>query len=335
MVNNKLSRRDLLIEVAKMYYIENASQEEIGRVTGFSRSNISRLLKACLEEKIIEFRINDTSSKGLELQEQIKRTYGLQQVIVVPTEVSNDKTKIRVAQAAANYLESVLQDGMLVGIAWGTTLYHLVQKFQPKKYFTVDVIQLLGGIGSKRLDTDGQVLARNLADKLHGDCYLLQTPLIVQTKLLKDMLMQELHIKQHFALFKKADIAVIGIGSNIPEHSAVYRSGYITKKESEQLIKMGAMADICGHKVDIHGNLCDISLCEKIIGIDLTQLIKIPLVIGVASGVEKAEAVMASLRGKYLKVLVIDERTVIKVLELEESTPRIARVQNPQKRVTN
>jgi deoxyribonucleoside regulator len=335
MEHNKLSRRDLLIEVAKMYYIENASQEEIGRATGFSRSNISRLLKACLDEKIIEFRINDTSFKGLELQEQIKKMYGLQKVIVVPTETSSEKTKLSVAQAAANYLESVLDNGMLVGIAWGTTLYHLVQNFQPKKYFTADVIQLLGGIGSKSLDTDGQVLARNLANKLHGDCYLLQNPLFVQSKLLKDMLMQEPHIKHHFALFRKTDIALIGIGSNIPEHSAVYRSGYITKKESERLIKMGATADICGYKVDIYGNICSISLCEKIIGIDLTQLIKIPLVIGVASGVEKAEAVMASLRGKYIKVLVVDERTVIKVIELEESTPKMARKRNSQKRVTN
>lgn len=332
MGNNKMSRRDLLIEVAKMYYLENASQEEIAKAMGFSRSNISRLLKACLEEKIIEFRINDTSSKGLELQEQLKKIYGLKQVIVVPTETGSEKTKQKVAQAAAIYLESVLQDGMLVGIAWGTTLYHLVQSFQPKKYFTVDVIQLLGGIGSKRLDTDGQVLARNLADKLHGECYLLQTPLIVQNKLLKDMLMQELHIKQHFALFKKINIAVIGIGSNIPEHSAVYRSGYITKKESEHLIKMGAVADICGYKIDINGNLCNLELCEKIIAIDLNQLTKLPLVIGVASGVEKAEAVLACLRGKYLKMLVIDERTVTKVLELEELT---SGVHNQQKSVTN
>jgi DNA-binding transcriptional regulator LsrR (DeoR family) len=335
MENNKLSRRDLLIKVAKMYYMENSSQEEIGRLTGFSRSNVSRLLKACLEEKIIEFRINDTSFKGLELQEQIKSIYGLQQVIVVPTEISNDKTKLSVAQAAANYLESVLQNEMLVGIAWGTTLYHLVQNFQPKKYFTANVIQLLGGIGSKNLDTDGQVLARNLADSLHGDCYLLQTPLFVQSKLLKDMLMQEPHIKQHFGLIKKTDIAIIGIGSNIPEHSAIYRSGYITKSMSEQLIKMGAVADICGHKIDIHGNLCQNSIHDRIIGIDLVQLIKIPLVIGTASGIEKAEAIMAGLRGKYLKVLIVDEKTALKVLELEESTPRIARKRNPQKCVTN
>ncbi len=335
MINNKMSRRDLLIEIAKMYYIENASQEEIGRATGFSRSNISRLLKACLDEKIIEFRINDTSFKGLELQEQIKKMYGLREVIVVPTETSSEKTKLNVALAAANYLESVIDNGMLVGVAWGTTLYHLVQNFQPKNYFTANVIQLLGGIGSKSLDTDGQALARDLANKLHGDCYLLQNPLFVQSKMLKDMLMQEPHIKQHFSLFKKTDIALIGIGSNVPEHSAVYRSGYITKKESEQLIKMGATADICGYKVDINGNICPISLCERIIGIDLAQLIKIPIVIGVASGIEKAEAVMASLRGKYLNVLVIDERTVMKVIELEESAPKSSEKHINQKRVSN
>ena len=109
------------------------------------------------------------------------------------------------------------------------------------------------------------------------------------------------------------------MGSNIPEHSAVYRSGYISKEDSEKLIQLGAAADICGYKVDINGNPCNIDLSEKIIGIDLAQLIKIPLVIGAASGIEKAEAIMAGLRGKYLKVLVIDEKTALKVLDLENT----------------
>ncbi|MGE5604119.1 MAG: sugar-binding transcriptional regulator [Bacteroidota bacterium] len=317
--NNKLSRHDLLIKVAKMYYMENASQEEIAKEIGFSRSNISRLLSACREEKIVEFKINDTSSKGLELQDQIKEFYGLQKVIVVPTENDNEKTKLQVAKAAAAYLESVLRNGMLVGIAWGTTLYQIVQNFKPEKEFTANVIQLLGGMGSKSLDTDGQALARDLASKLHGDCYLLQTPLFVQSKLLKDMLLDEPHIKQHFDLFKKIDIALIGIGSNIPEHSAVYRSGYITKKESQQLIKSGAAADICGYKIDINGYLCPLSLSERIIGIDLNQLIKVPIVLGAASGIEKAEAIIAGLRGKYIKVLVVDEKTALKVLDMEGS----------------
>lgn len=322
MGTNKLDRRDLLIKIAKMYYLENASQEEIGRAFGFSRSNISRLLKACVQEKIIEFRINDTSFKGLELQEQLKSAYGLQEVIVIPTESDRVKTKLSVAKAAAFYLESVLQNGLLVGIAWGTTLYHLVQNFQPKKFFTVNVIQLLGGMGSKSLDTDGQELVRDLAHKLHGDCYVLQTPLFVQNKLLKEMLMQEPHIKQHFDLIRQTDIALVGIGSNIPEHSAVYRSGNISEQESKELLEMGAVADICGYKIDQYGKPCPNSLHERIIGIDLDQLIKIPLVIGVASGIEKAEAIMAGLRGKYVKVLVVDEETALKVLEIDKSVYR-------------
>ena len=46
-----------LIKIAELYYINGMSQQDIADLTHQSRTNISRLLKICVDEGIIEFRI--------------------------------------------------------------------------------------------------------------------------------------------------------------------------------------------------------------------------------------------------------------------------------------
>jgi DNA-binding transcriptional regulator LsrR (DeoR family) len=46
-----------------------------------------------------------------------------------------------------------------------------------------------------------------------------------------------------------------------------------------------------------------------VVGITLDDLRKIPRVIGIAGGKQKAMSILGALRGSYLDVLVTDERT--------------------------
>ena len=46
------NRKDMMIQIAKMYYLENRTQEEISRAVHISRSSISRLLKASREGSV-------------------------------------------------------------------------------------------------------------------------------------------------------------------------------------------------------------------------------------------------------------------------------------------
>lgn len=314
-----LNKRELLVLVAKMYYIEGMSQEEIAKEIHVSRSNVSRMIKICIEEKIVEFRINELSTIGIELQKKLKEVFKLEEVIVVPNLSNSEKVKSNVGEAAALYLESVLQDGMMVGLAWGTTLYYVVQKFKPTKSICADVIQMIGGTASKSIETDGQELTKTLAKVLNGESYIVQAPMIVQNKVLKDLLLEEPHIKQHFYNFKRIDIAVVGLGSNIPELNAVYKSGYITREDAEEMVRLGAVGDICGRQIDINGNIFTTRLSDRVVGIELEQLKNVPIRIGVVEGSEKTNAILGCLRGKFINVLIIDESAASSVLNAESS----------------
>ena len=46
---------DMLIYIAELYYLKGLSQQQIADLTHQSRTNISRLLKICVEKGIVEF----------------------------------------------------------------------------------------------------------------------------------------------------------------------------------------------------------------------------------------------------------------------------------------
>ena len=317
MNNTNQDRRTLLESVAEKYYIKGMSQEEIAQEVSMSRSNISKLLKTCVSEHIVEFKINYAKSQRASLESALQQKFNLKKAIVVPSDSHEEICKISIGQYAAEYLESIITSGMLIGISWGTTLFYVVKNFRPKDSIHADVIQMVGGNSSKSIDTDGQELARKMAQALNGKANILQVPMLVQSRVLKNLLLDEPNVVEHFKMFGDIDIAVIGIGSSKPEISAVYRSGNISKEDAENFVKLGVVGDLCGRQIDCNGNPCQTNISERIIGIELEQLKKIKTVIGVVSGIEKAEVTLGCLRGSYINALVVDENLANYVLHAD------------------
>ena len=307
-------KRDLLIKVAKLYYAAGRSQEEIAQEVHVSRPTVSRLLKACIASGIVQIRIDDISSFGIELAKKIKDRFGIRHVIVAPSGHTLEESKQNVGAAAAIYLESFLENGALLAIAWGTTLSCVVKNIRRSVHKRVDVIQLLGGIGNKTVDTDANALALALSGAFNGDSYLLQAPFMVKSKVLRDLLMDEPHIQEHFHSLSRAKVALVGLGSTRPELSAQFRSGHISMEDAQTLRSEGAVGDICGRYIDIDGNPCETPLMDRIISATLEEIKRIPTVIGVACGEEKKDIITGALKGRYIDVLITDRSAALAIL---------------------
>lgn len=306
-MNEAVGQRRLLLEqIAEMYYKKEMSQEEIASRISMSRANVSKLLKTCIREKIVEININ-YSSPGAMLAGCLEEKFNLKKALVVPSDSHKEVSKSNVGKAAAIYLENSVKSGMLIGVSWGTTLYYMVNSFHPKNSVCADVIQMVGGMSAKSEDTDGQDLAKKMALALNGRSYIMQVPMIVQSRVLKDLLMEEPNVAEHFKMFNRIDMAIVGLGSNRAELSAIYKSGNISREDTENITNQGALGNLCGRHIDVFGNPCTTSISDRVIGIELTQIKKIETVIGVASGSEKTEAALGSLRGGYIDVLIVDE----------------------------
>ena len=311
------SRRDFLIRVARMYYIEDRTQKEIADSFSISRSNVSKALKACRDLKLVEIRIAETSSMDYMLSQEISSTFKLQETVVVRTDTNPEITRVQLGRAAATLLEGRLRDGMRIGIAWGSSLLHMVREFRPSRQMDVEVVQLLGGSGARDLNTDGFELARALAEKLSRKYSFLPAPLIVQNSAMKEMLMQEREVELALNKASTADLAMLGVGSNVAKVSALVRSGYISAEEADELLREGAVGDICGRHFDINGSMEGFALNERVIGIDPEHLKKIPCRIGVAAGAQKADAILGALRGEWINILITDEEAALRLLSLK------------------
>jgi lsr operon transcriptional repressor len=74
-------------------------------------------------------------------------------------------------------------------------------------------------------------------------------------------------------------------------------------------------AQFLGQFCDADGKVVELPLHERRIGIELSGLRYIPKVVGVAARVHRAEAILGTLRGGFLDVLVTNELAAIRLLE--------------------
>ena len=95
-------RKDLIIEAARLYYIEGLSQQEVGKRLNMVRSNVSKLLKRAGELGIVEIRIVEPSTPMVQLEFGLKERFELREVHVVMTERTYDKTLVSVGKQAAH-----------------------------------------------------------------------------------------------------------------------------------------------------------------------------------------------------------------------------------------
>jgi len=160
-----------------------------------------------------------------------------------------------------------------------------------------------------------------LANNLGGRFNHLHAPLIVGNAEVRQALLEEQSIRETLQMARKADVAVVGIGSVEPSLSSLIRAGYIDEKELGAIRQSGAVGDICARQFDIRGEILDIELNQRVVGIDCASLKEIKCVAGVAGGMLKAPAILGALHGKLVNVLVTDDEAAKEVLRIDKEYP--------------
>lgn len=300
----------LMVKCAKLYYEENLNQAQISEILQISKSSISRILSAAKEEGIVKISIeNPLKDEYIELEKGLERKFGLIEVIIVDS--SNDVTEVKhnLGKATADYLKRVIKDGQIIGVTMGTTLSEVPKFIRNDKRNKVTFIPMLGGIGETEIDIHSNQIALKMARKFNADFKLLHAPSIIDDLERKEIFIQDRNIQNFYELFKKIDIGVMGIGDPLLNTSTLLESGYYTINDIKLLEKEGAVADISLLFIDKDGNGDKFDFNKKVIGITLDEIKKIPLSIGVGGPIEKRDAILATLRGKYVKVLIVDYET--------------------------
>ena len=307
-----------LARVAELYFEEGRTQAEIARELGISRSGVSRLLSEARRRGVVEIVIHHPLPTDGELEAALVERFGLKDArVLADGEDDYPRMLRRLGQLAARYFEDRLHDGMVVGISWGSALYEMIRAIRPRASSHVEVVQLIGATGAEATPESGPILAQLLAQRLGSKSYQLHAPLIVASEAARKALLADRHIQTTLERARRADIALVGIGTTRAGYYSLVRAGYLTEEEAAEIRKSGAVGDVCAQHYGFDGRWLDIPLNRRVIGIDHESLKRIETVIGVAGGAVKAQAIYGALKGGYVNVLITDEVAARRVLAME------------------
>ncbi|MFL7839059.1 MAG: sugar-binding transcriptional regulator [Candidatus Promineifilaceae bacterium] len=310
------SKTHLMVKVAKQYFEAGLTQQQIAHSLRISRSTVSRLLTKAREDGIVQISIEVPPGIHPELEKTIEQKFDLVEAIVVETLDYNSPDSIagELGRAAAGYLERTIQDKDTIGFAWGITMKAMVDTMPPKNLPGVNVFQMNGGLTPQSTDIHGISLTRNLATRLGGTAYMLQAPGVADTPQTQQMFMSDAQVRQVFDLADTANMAFFGIGA-LAHDSLWGQAGLLTNGVMAELQSLGAVGDVMSRYFDADGKLVNSSLCRRVVGLPIDQLMKINRRIGAAGGRDKFEPILAALRGQYVNVLITDQITAQKLID--------------------
>ena len=310
----------MLIKAAKMYYQEDYNQQEIANQLGVSRPTVSRLLQQAKEEGIVRIEIVDPSLRLDKLSKTLKERYQMKKVLIVPV-VSHDEETVKkmLGKQAAFYLDQIIKDRDLIGVAWGTTLYQVALHLKHKPVNHVHVVQLKGGVSYSAVPTYASEIMHRFGRAYGTIPHDLPLPAIVGNAVVKETIEADRHIKKLLEMGKQANIAVYTVGEALSD-SLLFRLGYLNE-EDLKILSARAVGDICSRFYDESGKICNERLNQRTIGIELDELRKKEHAILVAGGINKVKAIRGALRGQYANVLITDQHTAQLLYEQSGKEP--------------
>ncbi len=315
MANPSSSRRnaavneDDLLDVSWWYYVDGLTQDQIAERLSVSRASVARMIDKARTAGIVQFRIAPKFLANYEAAQSVKKVFGLRDIMVVPDMASEGQSvideSVRLGTLAANVLLSELKDGGTLGLGWGQAVSTVMSILDDEELEGIDIVSLTGGVNAYA-NAVRQVRSRG-GNGSQSD--FIPTPLYVSTPELAAQLREEETVSRVLDKARTVDVALTGIGGISPT-SSLWSSGTASEEDMHEVMSAGAVGDILAVFLDSDGVPIPLSRDACRIGVDLEALKQTPVVVAVAAGADKYEAILASLRGGYLDVLVTDTATV-------------------------
>ncbi|WP_075981951.1 sugar-binding transcriptional regulator [Bacillus massilinigeriensis] len=305
-----------IIEAAKLYYLLDYNQNQIASKLGVSRPTVSRLLQQAKSEGIVKIQITNPMENSTNLAKQLEKKFNLKKAIIATIpQYESHIIKNYLGEKAADYLDQIVSDNDIIGIIWGTTLYHIAVELKQKYVKNVKVVQLKGGISHSNKNTYASEILYLFGKAYNTTPIHLPLPAIVDQVLVKQAMEEDRHIRTILELGKQANIAIFTTGP-VQDESLLFQLGYFSEDDIKMLYP-NAVGDICSRFFDMNGDICNKDLNNRTLGIELDELRKKEYSILVAGGANKINGINGALKGKYANVLITDQFTAQFLLDKE------------------
>ncbi|TJY39559.1 hypothetical protein E5161_18465 [Cohnella pontilimi] len=261
---------------------------------GMTLSEAGRLLVEEMEPIVKElFGLSD-------LEEKVRQAFGLQRVVIVPGD-SDQSAHVRqeLGRVGARVLRESLSPGDVVAVMGGSTMFRMASQFSmPATLKDNWFVPARGGLGES-VDYQANTIASELAKRAGARYRMLHVPDHLSEEAYQTM-MQEPSVREVVDMIRSARIVVHGIGDAM----TMARRRKLDPETMEEMRADGALAEAFGYYFDRDGKVVHRMATA---GLRLEDIEAAGVVIGIAGGRSKGEAIASVLRFGHDDVLVTDE----------------------------
>ena len=290
----------LMARAARRYYEDDRSKKDIADELGISRFRVARLLDNAKRSGMVRIQIELPTGVNTELSVELQRVFGLRHAVVVDVVDDHPEAlRSRLGEVAAEVLQEVVGHDDVLGMAWARSLRAIGGSISA--IAACPVVQLTGAMsgpdGSDVID-----LVRRVALSGGGTPHVFYAPLVAHDMASARVVRKQPDVARAIELVAKVTVAVVGIGAWEPGLSTIY--DMVEPEARDRASALGAIGEISGALIDSWGRGVPSPPSRRIIGLTAEQLEQIDLVISVAYGEGKAQAVSAALRGGLVTALI-------------------------------
>lgn len=313
---------DQLTQLAKLYYIDEMTQEDLAERYSISRIKVGRLLKRAVKEGLVEIkvRLRHPPEQTQAVEQALINRFGIRHAIISVDHKDLDRQRELLAGLVAAHLDETLADTSIVAVGMGRNISAVPNHVVSAQRRNCTFVCAIGGSyrGGEAMNADH--ICRHLAHRFGGNSVTLYAPAMVDSEPARAELLRNDTVRQSLSQAQKADIALVGVG-DILEDSNMVRMGWFTSEEISAVRSLGAVGDIMGYDfIDIHGRPANTPIAGRVIGLTLEDLRRIPNVIAMASEPTKVTGILGALRTGAINTLATTQSIAQTVLSLAQAT---------------
>ncbi|MBY3217702.1 dihydroxyacetone kinase subunit DhaK [Rhizobium laguerreae] len=290
-----------------LYYEDGMTQGDIAETMGISRATVNSYLAEARARGIVNISIEPSRLSSLTIAQELKRHFGLQDCLVVPSDDGTRPLIDRLGTAGAQALQRILKSGDTLAVVWGRTVMAVAEQTSIAGLQDMTVVQATGGT-SATFGYTPELCAAAFANSIDAKLINIAAPAIVSTSEVRNILLREPLIESQFAALLQVNKVIFGIASMRP-NSTIHTSGFFESVSLQQYLAKDAAGVVAGRFIDGQGHPVAGPLDDRTIGMSLDMLKTIGTRVAVAGGFDKVPAILAALRGGYVNILITDAAT--------------------------
>lgn len=301
----------LLVKLCEDHYLEGINVSELGNKYNMSRYKVIKCLEEAKEKQIVTIQITSPYSKHDELELFFKRHF--QTNVHVMQDVANPSNQeAQFFQFVADHVQEQLAAANVVSLAWGDTMYRVIDKFKKRSQEDLIFTQFIGEFGKYNSLAGSLRLVQKAAETYHAKYVTLSAPVYIINDLTREALSLEPGLAETLNIAKSSDVLLTGIGTPASIEAVPIWNQY-TKSLFPDLTNHAGF--LYGRPYNDQGHFL-MPEWDKTFGLNISDILGIPIRMGVCHSKFKAHACLGALKGNLLTHLFLDEKTAWKVMTL-------------------